>query len=192
VEDIAGAPVPILWRRLDLPGHDAASLRLSATGATLSGTAVFREGAPTVLAYSVLCDPLWQPGEAQVQGWRGGEIIDLHLRRRPGNTWTLNDMPCPAVAGCVDLDLSFTPATNLLALRRLALAPGQAAELRSAWLEWPEVRLSLLVQRYACHSSTEYGYEAELPGGELFRSVLRVQPHGWVLDYPGLWQAEAA
>lgn len=192
MNDIAGAPGPILWRRLDLPGHDAASLRLSATGAALSGTAVFHEGAPTALVYSILCDASWQPAEAQVRGWRGLEIIDVRLRRYAGNTWTMNDVPCPAVTGCVDLDLSFTPATNLLALRRLALAPGQAAELRSAWLEWPEIRLSLLVQRYACHSSTEYGYEAELPGGRLVRSVLRVQPQGWVLDYPGLWQVEAA
>lgn len=101
-------------------------------------------------------------------------------------------MPYSAVDGCVDLDLSFTPATNLMALRRLALAPGQGAELRSAWLEWPEARLTPLVQRYVCQSPTAYGYEADLPGAACFRAVLRVQSQGWVLDYAGLWQAETS
>jgi uncharacterized protein len=90
----------------------------------------------------------------------------------------------------MDLDLSFTPATNLLPLRRLSLDVGQSAEVRSAWLEWPDVRLTPLVQRYGRRSETEYDYESDLPGGELFRSSLRVQPEGWVLDYGNLWRAE--
>jgi hypothetical protein len=184
------APAPILWRRLDLPGHDAASLEINAEGAVLSGMAVFREGAPTALAYVVQADRDWQTSEAHVWGWRGREAIDLRLRRDDVGTWTLNDAPCPSVQGCVDLDLSFTPATNLLPLRRLALGAGQSAEVRSAWLEWPEVRLTPLVQRYLRRSETEYEYESDLPGAGLFRAVLRVEPDGLVLDYPGLWQAE--
>lgn len=89
----------------------------------------------------------------------------------------------------MDLDLSFTPATNLLPLRRLALEPGRSAEVRSAWLEWPEVRLTPLVQRYHRRNRTEYDYEADLPDSTLFRAVLGVEPGGWVLDYAGLWQA---
>jgi hypothetical protein len=99
-------------------------------------------------------------------------------------------VPCAAVAGCVDLDLSFTPATNLLPLRRLDLLVGQAAEVRSAWLEWPEAVLTPLIQRYARRSITKYDYSADLPGTAKFVGVLRVEPRGWVLDYAGLWQAE--
>ena len=184
------APAPILWRRLDLPGHDTASLQINAEGAVLSGMAVFQEGAPTALAYVVHVDRDWQTSEAHVRGWRGREAIGLRLRRDRAGTWTLNDVPSPAVQGCIDLDLSFTPATNLLPLRRLTLGPGQSAEVRSAWLEWPEVRLTPLVQRYRRRGETEYEYEADLPGVEQFRGKLRVQPEGWVLDYAGLWQAE--
>jgi hypothetical protein len=186
----SATPAPILWRRLDLPGHDAARLEISTGGAVLSGMAVFQEGGPAALAYVVHADRDWQTSEGHVRGWRGREPIDLRLRRDSAGTWTLNDVPCPAVQGCVDLDLSFTPATNLLPLRRLALSSGQSAEVRSAWLEWPEVRLTPLVQRYRRRNETEYEYESDLPGAELFRAVLRVHPEGWVLDYAGLWQAE--
>ena len=159
-------------------------------GAVLSGMAAFQEGAPTALAYVVHVDREWKTTEGHVWGWRGREPIDLRLARDRAGTWTLNDEPCAEVEGCIDLDLSFTPATNLLPLRRLSLGVGQSAEVRSAWLEWPGVRLTELVQRYSRRSETEYDYESDLPGGELFRSVLRVQPGGWVVDYAGLWQAE--
>jgi uncharacterized protein len=183
-------PAPILWRRLDLPGHDAATLQPGARGVVLSGMAVFQEGGPTALAYLVQADSNWKTTEGRVWGWHGHKAIELRLHRDDLGTWTMNGALCPAVDGCMDLDLSFTPATNLLPLRRLGLRVGQSAEVRSAWLEWPEVRLSPLVQRYARRSDTEYDYESDLPGGELFRSTLRVQPEGWVLDYGGLWRAE--
>jgi hypothetical protein len=190
-ENGAATPAPILGRRLDVPGHDAASLRLGSGGAVLSGMAVFEEGGPTALAHAVHTDAAWRTTEAHVRGWRNREALDLRLRRGDAGVWTLNDVTCPAVVGCVDLDLSFTPATNLLSLRRLALVPGRSAEVRSTWLTWPEVRLTPLVQRYVRRGPMEYDYEADLPGG-LFRALLRVQPQGWVLDYGGLWRAEAA
>ena len=184
-------PAPILWRRLDLPGHDAATLQLGASGAVLSGMAVFQEGGPTALAYVVHANREWKTTEGRVWGWHGPKAIELRLHRDDAGTWTMNGAACPGVEGCMDLDLSFTPATNLLPLRRLSLGVGQSAEIQSAWLEWPEVRLTALVQWYARRSETEYDYESDLPGGELFRSTLRVQPEGWVVDYGGLWRAES-
>jgi hypothetical protein len=180
---------PIIWHRLDVPGHDSALVVMSADGSDISGMAAFLEGAPTALMYTVHSDRGWRTTRANVRGWRGREAIDLELRRDRASNWTLNGTACPAVRGCVELDLSFTPATNLLALRRLDLAPGQSAEVRSAWLEWPEVRLTPLVQRYTRRGSTEYDYESDLPGGEPFRCTLRVDPDGWILDYGGLWKA---
>ena len=183
-------PAPILWRRLDLPGRDAACVHPDPEGAVLSGMAVFQEGGPTALTYVIHADDDWITTEGHVSGWRGREPIDLRLERDGDGAWTLNDEPCPTVHGCIDLDLSFTPATNLLSLRRLDLAVGRSAEVRSAWLQWPEVRLTPLVQRYHRRSETAYDYESDIPDAEVFRAVLWVQPRGWVLDYAGLWQAE--
>jgi hypothetical protein len=180
----------ILWRRLDLPGHDAASLREAETGVELRGVAVFHdEAGPTALHYRVCCDNEWRTTEATVEGWSGSRAVELRIRRAHAGSWTVNGVLCPAVAGCIDLDLSFTPATNMLPLRRLDLGVNQTAEVRSAWLEWPAAVLTPLVQRYARRSVTEYDYEADLPGAATFVGVLRVEPGGWVLDYAALWQA---
>jgi hypothetical protein len=180
----------ILWRRLDLPGHDAATLAEGTAGAEIRGMAVFRdEMGPTALKYQVRCNPRWQTTEAHVHGWRGAEPVELRIVRDEQGRWSLNGTSCAAVAGCLEIDLNFTPATNLLPLRRLNLEVGQSAEVRSAWLEWPTCILSPLVQRYSRESAAMYHYEADLPGGDKFTSALRVDPVGWVLDYGGLWQA---
>jgi hypothetical protein len=182
---------PILWRRLDVPGHDAATFRQAEDGAELRGMAVFQDGGePTALRYAVCCDPEWRTTGATVDGWCGARPVEFRVARSQSGVWTLNGVAYPQVAGCADLDLSFTPATNLLPLRRLDLPVGRAAEVRSAWLEWPAEILTPLTQRYSRRSATEYDYEADLPGAETFVSVLRVDPGGWVLDYAELWQAE--
>lgn len=186
-----GNDQPVLWRRLDLPGHDAAMLRRVGRGWEIRGMAVFHDvREPTALRYRVGCDPEWRTAEATVAGWCGARFVALRLRRDRAGRWTLNGVPCAPVTGCIDLDLSFTPATNLLPLRRLDLAVGQAAEVRSAWLEWPAGVLTPLPQRYARRSATEYEYQADLPGAAGFAGVLRVEPGGWILDYAGLWRAE--
>jgi hypothetical protein len=190
-EPVSGVRRSILWRRIDVPGHDAASLTEWHGGADLRGMAVFQdESGPVALHYTVRCDAEWQTTEATVDGWSGDRAIELRFHRSHTGDWTLNGVTRPSVAGCIDLDLNFTPATNLLPLRRLNLPVGQTAEVRSSWLQWPETVLTPLTQLYTRRSMLEYDYSADLPGGDKFAGVLRVDPSGWVLDYAGLWHAE--
>lgn len=146
---------------------------------------------PTALHYRVRCSTGWQTREAHIQGWLGVQPVELWIKRDDAGHWTLNGSASPAVSGCMDLDLSFTPATNLLPLRRLDLPVGHTVEVRSAWLDWPARILKPLVQRYTRQSTTAYNYESELPGTDRFAAMLRVDSNGWVIDYPGLWQAES-
>jgi hypothetical protein len=180
----------ILWQRFDVPGHDAAVLELEAAGPAIRGMAVFQdEAGPSALSYTVRCNHDWITTGGEIQGWTASRSVEVLVRRTGRGDWTLNGAACPDVAGCVDLDLSFTPATNLLPLRRSALEVGGEMEVRSAWLEWPVIALKPLVQRYRRDTDAEYLYEADIPD-EPFTGVLRVAPSGWVLEYSGLWRAQ--
>jgi hypothetical protein len=180
----------ILWRRLDRPGHEAARLVFHAPFWQLTGTAVFVEsGAPCRLEYQVTCDPSWQTRHAQLTGWFGSRRIVCTISADARHHWRLDGHSCSDVAGCVDLDLSFSPATNLLPIRRLALPVGQAAPVRAAWLRFPECRLEPLDQRYHRMDTQRYRYESGT-GTETFRAELRVTPVGFVADYSGLWSVE--
>lgn len=179
----------VAWRRLDLPGHDQAQLRREPRTWLLEGHADFHDGSVHwKLSYVVVCTHEWTTLSAEVHGGRDGARFDVTLARGRSGRCTLNGTEVPAVTGCSDVDLAFTPATNLLALRRLDLAVGQEANVTAAWLTYPEFALIPLRQRYHRTSSTVYAYGAP---DHAFAAALTVSSEGFVLDYPGLWHAES-
>jgi hypothetical protein len=92
------------------------------------------------------------------------------------------------VAGCIDLDLGFSPSTNLLPIRRLGLAVGQEAEVKAAWLRFPGLPLEPLEQLYRRIDVTTYRYES---AGGSFVTELQVNAQGLVTRYPNFWEVEA-
>jgi uncharacterized protein len=179
----------ILWRRLDQPGHESARLSRRPDGWHLTGAAVFaEEGQPCRLDYRVVCDLDWRTTTASVTGWIGDRTVELDLSIDAAGHWRVGGTESPGVAGCVDLDLSFSPATNLLPIRRLGLAVGQEAEVRAAWLGIPGLTLEPLDQRYRRLGVATYRYESD---GGRFVADLQVSAAGFVVRYPGLWVSEA-
>jgi len=178
----------ILWRRLDLPGHDFGRVVLRENQWELSGTAVFTYGqSPCRLDYFVVCDSGWRTRSAWVRGEVGDREVDLTISVDAEQRWYLNGTESPAVAGCIDIDLGFTPATNLLPIRRLSLDIGESAEVAAAWLPFPSLALEPLPQLYQREGEWTYRYES---GGGTFVRELEVNAVGFVTRYPGLWQAE--
>lgn len=174
------------WRRLDQPGHDCCRLFRLGNGWNLRGMAVFREsGHPCNVAYEVLIDPQWKTRSARLTGFHGQREIDLCIRRMTDGSWRVGLETQHAVAHCVDIDLGFTPATNLLAIRRLKLSVGEQAEAPAAWLALPSLKLSVLPQTYLRSTKLEYEYEAPSVG---YKGRLRVSKLGVVEEYPGLFE----
>ncbi len=135
----------------------------------------------------MVCDHAWRTLSGSVAGWWGDRTIGVEVRCDAERRWWLNDVPCPAVAGCLDIDLGFTPATNLLPIRRLGLASGESAAVRAAWLSFPGLRLELLEQLYRRTGDALYAYESD---GGRFTTELHVNADGFVTHYPGLWDTE--
>lgn len=144
---------------------------------------------PTQLAYQVTCDDGWRTLHGEVRGWSGGQPIGFRIVRTREGVWTLNGAVVSGLEGCLDLDFGFTPATNLLQLRRAALAVGQAADVPVAWLDVSVATLDRLEQRYERRSAATYWYEA--PRFD-YAALLEVDPVGFVERYPGLWESVVA
>ena len=175
------------WRRLDQPGHEAARLVHHAPFWQLGGTAVFLLDRSCRLEYQIVCDAAWRTLHARVTGWYGIDPVKAELYTDTARRWTINGQPAPAVAGCVDLDLSFSPASNAIPIRRLALNQGERAEVRSAWLRFPGLALEELVQTYTRTGESTYHYDSS--GGE-FVTDIEVDDAGFVVRYPPLWERE--
>ena len=177
----------ILWRRIDVEGHDGCRLLSRKDGWELDGQALFEEdGKPCALAYRVSCDRSWQTRSASVRGFLGGREIVYEIERRSDGAWTLNGARQPEAEGLTDVDLNFTPATNLLAIRRFDLAIGAETPAAAAWLTFPEPKLARLDQTYRRIDRTRYAYR-----GYGYSETLDVSPVGFVLEYPLLWKSVA-
>ena len=96
-------------------------------------------------------------------------------------------MPHSSVTDCIDLDLNFSPSTNLLPIRRLNLAVGEEAQVRAAWLRFPSFELEALSQTYRRTAESTYRYESSTG----FVADLEVNSVGFVTNYPGIWEVEA-
>jgi hypothetical protein len=178
----------ILWRGFVLIGHEACRLFSDDSNWHLQGAAVFsHEQHPCRLDYQIICNEGWQTRFASVAGWLGKRLINIDIKCDTNGRWWLNGAEQSNVRGCTDIDLNFSPSTNLLPIRRLNLAVGQAAELTAAWLRFPSFTLEPLPQRYSRLEETLYRYES---GGGQFVADLTVSPSGFVINYPGIWQAE--
>ncbi len=114
--------------------------------------------------------------------------VHLEVERSPSGAWSVGGAEAPTLHGCDDIDLGFSPVTNLLPIRRLALEVSAKSIVRAAWIRFPELTAELLVQTYERVSTDRYVYES---AGGAFRRELHVDEFGCVIDYPGLWRAEA-
>ncbi|HET6697108.1 MAG TPA: putative glycolipid-binding domain-containing protein [Gaiellaceae bacterium] len=173
----------ILWQASD-GGSEVCVLERAGRGRRLRGTVLTHEAKqPIELRYVVTVDAAWATTDVEVLvSFAGGDFRDpVEI----GGLWSGKERP-PEFEDCVDVDLSFTPATNTLPIRRLGLRVGEEQEIAVAWLVWPELRFVRAVQRYARLGEDRYRYTQDD-----FEAELTVDEDGLVLEYEGLWKAVA-
>jgi uncharacterized protein len=180
------------WRRLDVPGREEARVEQTAEGWRLTGQLEADEASVHAqLIYVIECGRDWRTRRTVVAGSAAGAPIRFEFAADGEGHWTLNGSPLPLVEGALDIDLGFTPATNLLPIRRLGLAIGERADVRTAWVRFPELRVEALEQSYQREAAGVFRYEA-LVDGKRFQARLDTDEFGRVLLYEGLWEAEIA
>lgn len=177
----------VLWRRLDVEGRDACRYRHMGGGWRIEGQALFLEaGEIASLSYRLDCGADWRSRTASVRGWIGERTLSLDLAQDSGGGWTANGERLDGVAGLLDIDLGFTPASNTNAIRRLQPREGQEIETTAVWLDTADWRIKPLPQSYRRLSPQRLLYNSPL---HAYRAELEVDDFGIVTHYPGLWRA---
>ena len=87
--------------------------------------------------------------------------------------------------GAIDIDISATPFTNTLPIRRLKLRKKQSAEILVVYLTIPELSIDIDQQRYTCLSKNTYLFEQT---NRNFAREIEVDKNGLVVTYPGLFK----
>ncbi len=177
-----------LWRNIVQKGHEYCQLLSDDESYSLEGTAVFlHDSKACQLNYQINCDHLWQTRDAHIDGWVGLERISLHTRTDAEHRWWVNDKQVTKVSGCIDIDLNFSPCTNLIPIRRLRMQVGEKANLTAAWLRFPSFKLEPLPQQYERLDGLRYRYSSD---HGMFVADLQTNELGFVLEYLPFWTSE--
>lgn len=175
-----------LWRRLAGTGLERFELRRDGDGWRLAGTILALERQESYeVVYDIWCDAAWRTVRADVgvRSSLGARALSLTVSE---GGWYENGVEREAVRGCVDVDLSWTPSTNTLPIRRLRLGMGApSGPVVAAWVRFPELAVEPLQQEYRRLAERRYEYSSS---GGAFRAALDVDDEGVVVDYEGIWQ----
>lgn len=181
-----------MWVPEDEPGIEDVTVAYDAGGYQFSGTLIrLWEGHPLNAAYTLECDSQWRVrrlelnATSDVSGVRGLTL----LADGDGNWQNGESKPLTDLHGCIDVDIMFTPLTNTLPIRRLALTSGESREISVVYVSVPDVAIRSFRQRYtrldAAEGQRRYRYKSLESG---FTADLAVDSDGFVIDYPTIWR----
>jgi uncharacterized protein len=183
----------VLWQGVETGALDRCRLEAGPDGLRLSGTVLTAEFGtpPGVLEVRYLVeagpDGLTRRVELELDGGAAA-VRRVLLADGAGRwRWEVGGADLAEVAGALDVDLTVTPATNTLPIRRLAaLEVGQAADLHMAWVQFPGLEVLASAQRYERMAPDRWRFSTDG-----FEAELLVDPDGLVLDYGGLFRSLA-
>lgn len=175
----------VRWSRVDSPGIEHCHFETTAVEVHAESVVVALRGDVRFgLYYRLACDVTWRIRDAEIRivgkprSLRLMSDGDGHWRDQSGSILSELD-------GCIDIDISATPFTNTLPIRRLNLKPGQSAELSMVYIAVPDLTPRKVKQRYTCLESNHlYRYEG-LDSG--FAANVVVDEDGLIVDYPGIF-----
>lgn len=179
-----------MWLNLAAAGLEHFYLRRVGDGISADGVVIgVEEDIAFCIRYKINCDLKWRVRKAAVKSL-GGDGRAIGLASDGFGNWTgeAGD-PVPELKGCFDVDISATPFTNTLPIRRLGLTHGGSADVKVVYFAVPKMRVSVEPQRYTCLEAGDAGgkYKFEsLDGG--FTAAITVDADGLVEDYPGLFK----
>jgi uncharacterized protein len=183
----------ILWQPWRGPGLEHLRLLQKQEGIVADGLILgVQEQGPFRLHYTIHCDSQWRLRSVHMS-LLPGLPSSLHLLTDGEGTWTTSEGEAlPSLQGCLDVDISATPFTNTLPIRRLALQPGSTATLNIVYMAVPQMQVEVTQQRYTCLAVTpsggQYRFESLEQGVSTFTADLPVDQEGLVLDYPELFR----
>jgi hypothetical protein len=172
----------VAWAPWSGPGHEHLVLREVPKGLTAHSSVegVSDQGRPFSLRYYLRADSACRVREVELSLL--GSDARLSLRSDGAGRWSdEKGRPLPELDGCIDVDISVTPFTNTLPIRRLGLAPDASDDVVVVFLAVPALTVRRARQRYVCLGPERYLFESLETG---YRAELRVDSQGLVVDYP--------
>lgn len=171
------------WQPLDGVGLEHCHVTETADGIAVRSSLVGEaDGLPFGVFYEIALDPGWI-FRSVVLRRHDGRV--LRLTSNGEGDWKLDGRRAPEFEGCVDIDISGTPLTNTLRIRRARFVTGTPQRFDMVYVPLDTLEPFRNGQIYTRLGDTHFRYEA---GDGSFTQVLTIDTDGFVLDYPTLFR----
>ncbi len=167
-----------VWRGLEYDGLER--LRLEEGGMVRASSIV--DSARGRYSYEIVCERDWTFRQLRLEALTGERTLVIEF---DGTAWKVDGQPRGEFADARDIDLSITPFTNTLPIRRLDLAVEDEADVSAVYVSFPDLEVTLDEQRYTRLDEDIYLFESL---DSDFEAEITVDLDGVVVDYPGLFE----
>ncbi len=183
----------VMWSPWSAPGLEHLQIFTQSEGIVADGLILgVQEQEPFRVRYEIHCDQHWRLRTVHVSLLSGSRQSLTLLTNGEGSWATESGKEISSLKGCFDVDISGTPFTNTLPIRRLALQSGSSATLSMVYITIPQLQLKVTEQRYTCletiSSGGRYLFESLTDGVVSFTAELPVDQDGLVWHYPELFR----
>jgi hypothetical protein len=135
--------------------------------------------------YLIKVNRNWETMYVKIRSQMAGTIHSFLFQQTiPGN-WTIDGHPSDEFRGCSDIDISLTPFTNSLPIKRLKLNVHEERQIDVLYFDILGRDVKRVRQKYTRLSELEYKFE-NVPND--FEAIIQVDQSGLVVSYPGLFE----
>lgn len=166
----------IVWTGLEEPSRESCRIGSGEHGVTVVSDI---NGGAGACSYALQLTEDWEFIELVVRAC--GRELEVRLTDRG---WEVDGAARPDLKAAREVDISVSPLSNTLPIRRLGLAVGESADITTAYILVPELEVTTDPQRYTRTGENEYLYESR--DSDFHRSII-VDADGLVIEYPGLF-----
>lgn len=154
--------------------------RITAESAIISRDA----DSPFAARYEIVCSQDWRVRSVSIS--LAGKERGISLSSDGGGNWSDGSGTVSSLRGAIDVDITATPFTNTIPVRRLKLKPGESADIITLYIHLPEMTVSTDPQRYTCLEARKL-YRFESLDSD-FKRDIEFDADGLVATYPGLYK----
>lgn len=175
----------LVWKSTLVQTTEHTTVKQNSSGFSVEGNITGQEeGNPFQTIYHLDINSNWE-----IQSFRidfiSNTSFQIGLHKNNAGQWVnSNNEIQTQLTNCLDIDISLTPFTNTLPIRRLNLPAGVSRVISVVYIDLPAKCLKPADQRYTNLGNGIYRYES-LDSG--FTADLKVDHEGFVYDYPGIW-----
>ncbi|MBD2756657.1 putative glycolipid-binding domain-containing protein [Spirosoma validum] len=176
----------VVWQAIQWTGLEYFILTPAEGGLLADGQLIgMYEGRPYSLHYQIRIDNRWAVREVIIRSDAANDVLIQLTTNGRGEWYDREGNLLPELAGCIDVDLTLSPFTNTLPIRRLRFLSEQPQQINVVYIDLPAGKISSVSQLYI--RLTDDCYRFQQPDSS-FSADLPVDADKMVIDYPNLFR----